>query len=434
MRSLTLLTTTTLSACALAFTPALAASLQGGGPAHPSYIYAAEFTAFNAGETSGKPTFPPYLPNVTSTIGQNAFVLDNFTCIQNASTGANNGACGPGPGTTGNIVQFGASDINLSSAQISIWATESFGQPAAANLIQLPSLGYGLAIPMVNAAMTKNGGATLSDADLCGIFSGKITNFSQITDAGITLTPGTITVVYQSGDADNSFQLTWHLNAVCTSANSAVTFTATSNFASLFTTLPANFVAASGARGAANTLASLSGTTITSAAGYLTPEYTSLFPASPVRLSNNNPSPLFVAALYQGKAKLLPTATNVIAGLAHPATGAALTAPSTPPAGANPVNWVPLISTTSSGYPIVGYTTLLAAQCYSFTDHASSTALTAFLKKHYGTGWVSLQKENGFVPVTKTFLTAIKANILANTNGWNINIGNTTACAELEGR
>jgi ABC-type phosphate transport system substrate-binding protein len=121
--------------------------VQGGGAILPYFDYNAEIAAFNA--TAPKATFTEYLPDVDSAVGLEAFFDDNYTCDKNASSGANGGACS---GTAGgaNAVDFAASDIPVTSTQIAAWAISEFGQYTAANLIQLPALGFGVAIPVVN--------------------------------------------------------------------------------------------------------------------------------------------------------------------------------------------------------------------------------------------------------------------------------------------
>jgi phosphate transport system substrate-binding protein len=383
-----------------------------------------------------------HLANVDSIVGLDGFLRDDFTCDSNASSGANGGHCSgtcPQPSCTPGPVpdDYAASDFQLTAAQVSTWNTSTVGQMAAGNLIQIPSMGYGVAIPVVNSAVTTNGGVTLSDDDLCGIFSGQITDFSQITDAG-TLTPGTITVAYRADSAGTTLTLTSHLNAVCTSANSAIHIQGVQNFATMFTVLnnvpvPGNFIALTGSAGVADYLASLSGTNVTSAIGYLAPDYTSLVTTSPVTLSNGLPSPLLVAGVYQGKARELPTASGIEIALAHPKSGTNLQPPANAFEGAGPTLWIPLIETTSAGYPIVGYTAFDFAQCYQ--NAGVSKGILAFLRAHYGTGSPkTTQIDSGFAPVEAGFRTAIKQHILANTGAWNDNIGNPTACAGLFGR
>jgi phosphate transport system substrate-binding protein len=431
----------------LAVTTGFAASattpvVQGGGAILPYFDYNAEIAAFNT--TSPKATISEYLPFVDSAVGMEAFFDDNYNCDKNASTGANGGACSGTPGGA-NAVDFAASDIPVTSTQIAAWAISEFGQYTAANLIQIPALGFGVAIPVVNKAMKRNGGRAFSDNDLCGIFSGAITNFSQISDV-TGLTPGPITVVYRSDANGTSFVLTDHLNAVCTPDNtkSGVVFQPNATFAQAYTNgansiaLPSNFVGLNHAAGVADYMAGLSGNAVNSAVGYLSPDYTSLITTSSVLLSNGKMSPLVVAAVLENGKPVLPTAAFVAKGLETSLLGERLTPPSTDTDGANPANWTPLIQTTSAGYPIVGYTYLYFAQCYAKPKVAS--AILAFLKTHYlSTATQTTQMNNGFVPVpnapsTAQWRTAITHNILANDSGWNINIENPVACAAIEGR
>jgi phosphate transport system substrate-binding protein len=431
-------------ACAAGFAASAATPIiQGGGAILPFYDYTAEIAAFNA--TPPKAAISEYLPNVDSAVGVEAFLDDDYTCDENASTGANGGACNGIPGGPNNVVDFAASDIRLTSAQIAVWAISRYGQPNEGNLIQLPALGYGVAIPVVNKAMKKNGRFALSDNDLCGIFSGAITDFSQISDV-TGLTPGPITVVYRTDATGTSSVLTNHLAVVCRNSNtkSGVEFLGNATFAQAYTNganaiaLPSNFIGMSGSAGVANYMAGLSGTGVTSAVGYLSPDYTSLITTSSVLLSNGKMSPLVVAALLQNGKPVLPTAAYVTKGLETPVLGTNLTLPVNAEEGSNPSMWAPLIQTTSAGYPLVGYTYLDFAQCYANAKIAAS--ILAFLKTHYGnTAVETTQMNNGFVPVpnapsTAQWRTAIAHDILANDSGWNTNIQNPTACAEMLGR
>jgi hypothetical protein len=428
-------------------------SINGGGASSPAADYAApnngttptsEFSLFNSTYAHAK--FGTYWSNNSGT-GQLAFINNDLTCDINAVTGNNGGACAGTPGGA-NTVHYAASDNALKAAQVSSWATSSFGQSAAGNLIQIPVLGTGTAI-IVNdtnvAGSADNGKIELSDNDLCGIFSGLITNFDQITDSK-TLQPaaGAITFVYRSDSAATSYFITNHLSQVCTTSNTAagVTFTATTTFASLFpsgiTSAIPNAVGQSGNKGVADYLAGLSSSgAVPQAIGYTSPDWTSLTPNSPQRLSNGNPSPLVVAALFNGTKAYTPTTTNIEAGLTHPNGGTNPTPPANATDGANPLKWVPVVPLVTTGYPIVGYGTFDLAQCYQ--NKSISNALIDFFKSHYSTaGYLSIEANNGLVPLSKTkatkFVTAVVDDILGNKSNWNTNIGNATACAGLAGR
>ncbi len=420
------------AALALLSTHSFAAStITGGGSTLAEYDYTTEFPLYNSMTTGAM--FAAYIAS-GSGAGQAAFLLDDLTCDTNKVSGNNGGNCSGPAGAPGNTVDYGASDATLSSTQISAWATYQFGQPAAGNLIQLPSMGVGIAIPVQNSAIKSNGALILQDNDLCGVFSGKITDFSQLSvNKGETApTPGPITVVYRSDGSGTSFLLSNHLSAVCNSGNSNITFTATTTFASLFPngTPPSNFIGEKGSGGVAAELA-----TLPSAMGYISPDFTSIDPNS------NAPShSLIVASVLLGRVAELPTTKNISAGLARPKQGQNLTPPKNAQEGANPALYVPLIQLVGAGYPIVGYTTFDLAQCYA--DPTVAAGIIAFLKDHYtNASYLAIENNNGFVGVSKSgaskFLPVILNHILSNKNthpAWNDDIQDKTACAGLVGR
>ena len=362
------------------------------------------------------------------------FLLDDLTCDINKVNGNNGGNCSGPEGAPGNTVDYAAADSVLSSSQISSWTSFQFGQVAAGNLIQIPSMGVGLAIPVENSAITVNGKLILQDNDLCGVFSGKITDFSQLSvnKGEVTPTPGAITVVYRNDGSAATFLLTNHLSAVCNSGNSNVTFTATTTFQSLFpnSTPPATFIGEKGSSGMEGELVTLS-----SAVGYISPDWTSISPNS------NAPShSLIVAAIVNGKTAELPTTKNITAALARPKLGQNLTPPANAQQGANPALYVPVIQTVSAGYPIVGYSTLDFAQCYA--DPTIPAAIIAYMQDHYTVSqYLTIQANNGLVPVANSgagkFLTVVRQHILSNKNtkpAWNDDIQDKTACKGLAGR
>jgi phosphate transport system substrate-binding protein len=105
----------------------------------------------------------------------------------------------------------------------------------------------------------------------------------------------------------------------------------------------------------------------------------------------------------------------------------------------DPLNWVPAIPTTTAGYPIVGYTTMLLSSCYA--NPAAGSAINAFLKLQYGTGstaYTTIIQNNGFAPLKNTkaskYVTAVENDFLGNTSKYNLNIDNATTCASYPGR
>jgi hypothetical protein len=145
-----------------------------------------------------------------------------------------------------------------------------------------------------------------------------------------------------------------------------------------------------------------------------------------------------VAAVKNGSLPYIPTVADVTNALNHVKLGTTLTPPTTAAAGALPQNWVPLVQTTTLGYPIVGFTTFDFAQCYQ--NATVQASLLAYLKLHYSTNasYASIINNNGFVAIAssgaKAFAPLITGAILSNAKKWNDNIGNATACKGLAGR
>ncbi len=436
-------------ACLSTVSHAQTPAITGGGSTLAQFDYLAEFSVFNP--SGPEATFSTYWESGSGT-GQQAFLLDDLTCDIDKVTGANNSACVGPDGGAGNTVDYGASDATLSSTQISTWATSSFGQSAAGNLIQLPSMGVGIAIPVNNPAISGNGQLTLSDDDLCGIFSGLLTDFSQITDSNTTPAPGPFNVVYRIDGSGTSFLLTSHLSAVCNANNTApnVTFTATTTFATLFPNNGAgvitgdfpNAIGEKGSSGVANEMSGCNGA-VPDALTYLSPDFTKVDPKSDATIgcyiNGSNKSPLVVAAIFNGNNAYIPTVANIKTGLLHPKTGTGqnLTPPANAAEGANPALWVPVEPVVTSGYPIVGYTTFDFAQCYA--SSAVANAIETFLLDHYTTSkYTAFQTKNGFVDLKAShadkFLTVIEQEILANKKKWNDDIEDATACSGLAGR
>lgn len=436
-------------------------TVTGGGSTLAEFDYIAEFATYNAASPAAlyQNTNPnggtnTYWPSGSGT-GQLSFINNDNTC-NSSKVLTGTATCQGGGGA--NAVAYGASDATLSAAQINSWygtngVTEvPYGAAVSGNLIQIPSMGVGVSFPVVNAKVKANGQVALNDNDLCKIFTGGFTNWNQ-TSAAAKLTAGTITVVFRSDSSGTSFLTLNHLATVCTGPSAppaGVTLSATTNFASIFPTTqsgifqkpivisgvtyytPSNFVGQSGSSGIANYLSSLSGTTVTSAIAYLTPDFTTIAPKSNAVLSNGAKSKLVVAGVINASNGIAytPTTTNITTGLGNAATGQNLT----PPAGANlanPTAYVPLIQTTKSGYPVVGYTTFDYAQCYKNAN--IGTSIHTFTIDHYSVAaYKTDQMNNGFIPLISTkaagFYPVIANNILSNAGKQNLNIDNAVAC------
>jgi phosphate transport system substrate-binding protein len=506
-----LLGATALGVVATLSSAAFAQAITAGGATLPQPLYNAEFSAlqtFNVTATPGS-TYAVTYYGVGSGAGQKGFLLNDSSKLTNGSTSA----------PAGLVVAFGGSDAALSNAQYTCWnGTDDSAdgltgcanqQAIAGNLINLPLLGTPVTLAFAPAQLgkisrtnlntskakvtftpiTANGGITLNDDDLCGIFSGKITDWlaaspstssatvdiatkpAVLTGTGVSATaPSPIKVVVRSDGSGTTFLFTQHLAAVCTTANTAtgVTFTAGTTFAKNFpgNTLPSNFVAAAGSGGVAAALQDTA--TNPGAIGYLSPDYTTIAPYSTALVAGSKPT-LIVAKLKNATTgtAVLPNTSSTTAALKAATTGTiydsavkASTAnlSTVTPAPSNPVNWVPLVAKPSTGYPIVGYTTVMFAQCYS--DPTVAAAVKQFISANVDStatpnyilsaGPNLSLANNGFVPMPATMSKVIINRILTNygkpavytakgvlktaATYWNYDIQNPAACAGLAGR
>jgi len=427
-----LMATTLLAGLALcASFPALAQSgygpkiyINGGGAvaSAPLIIYELELV-----DSLLNPNyyFYSYYP-VTSTELQNA-IINNDPTQFGLTAGSEN-------------VDFGATEQPLSTTQISEWSLATTGQVQAGNIIQIPIMGAALAIPVVNSAVYNNGQLALTDPQLCGIFSGKLTNWNQVS---ASIASGPITVVYRTDSSALSYQLTHHLSVVCTTgangnSNFAPNFTPSTLFVNVFPNAKVPSTLFKGIDGLVNSADDLNWDE-NSAIGYISPDWTSLYPYSLADLGNDQHSQLVIAALVGGNnVAYLPTIKNITLGLDNPGAGAY---PTTPPtnaqSAANPTLWLPEIPLTLKGYPIVSYSAMIFPQC--FTSKNTANGLRKLLDLHYvNKTFVFLQQDNGYAQIANTpaaaFQQSVIHNILKNENYWNVDLEDTTSCHGLHGR
>jgi ABC-type phosphate transport system substrate-binding protein len=313
------------------------ADINGGGATLPQPLYQT-LGVLPAG-------FAPYI-GVGSGAGKTAFLNNDYSRLV--------------PGDTSKNVHWAASDSKLTSMELSTYV--SAHGAAWGPLIQIPSAATSIAIPF-----NKNGAANvnLSVGQLCGIFSGRLTDWSQITNAGRT---GQITVVYPRESSGTTELFTRFLNAKCTETG---TFFITTNFASSYSGgLPAGALSANGSL--------LVMTALNAGQGRIT-----------------YMSPAYAASTLAG----LDDATKVaqVAGVSPaPANVKAAIASVPPPANAyraNPNVWVPIFAATynsndpsvvaypPTGYPILGFTNLIFSQCYA--DATQSAQVRGFLSRHF---------------------------------------------------
>ncbi|MBN3770918.1 substrate-binding domain-containing protein [Burkholderia sp. Se-20378] len=358
--------------------------------------------------------------SVGSGAGQNAFLNNQPTYFGSTVTGT---------------VHFANSDAALSTAQLTSYKA---GLGATNGpLIQIPYIVTPITVPVVNGPavtstttpQTTPGQAhsiALNDDDLCGIFSGKLTNWNQVINPETTAaytTNAPIKVIYRTDGSGTTELLTRHLAAVCSTANTAtgVTFADSLTFTASFPggVVPSNFTGASGSSGVRTALSSSTG----AAVAYLSPDYTNTFlaPSSTV-VTPVGALQLPVASLVNkaNGAYYAPTYANATTALGTVTPPGKLTA-------GNPAAWVPAAGNPASGYPVSGTSQIILSQCYA--DATVKTAVHDFLNSHYtNAGFASIVHGNGFDTVPSNFQTAISADFLSNTSGFNLDIGNASVC------
>jgi ABC-type phosphate transport system substrate-binding protein len=393
---------------------------------------------------TGEATLTYY--SVGSGTGQNAFLNNQPTFFGGTPTGA---------------VDFVISDAALTTSQVTGYTRTATDGP----LIQVPYIITPITIPLVNApAVTSTTtpqtspnnahSMALNDDDLCGIFSGKLSNWNAVTNPEKNTTypasAGAIQVIYRTDGSGTTELLTRHLANVCTTANTApnVTFVDSLMFTDSFVRRPGGipaapaFVGANGSAGVRAALLSIGTSSGSPAAvAYLGPDYANGFLAtkSTVVTPTTSQVQLSVASLKNafatGQPIVAPTAANATA-----AVRTAIFVP-LPAALSDPTAWVPAapnpgdapstaylaLAKPAAGYPISGTSQIIVSQCYK--DATVGQAMHDFLNDHYNNAaFISVVQGNGFDPVPGTFPTAITHYFLIGTTA-NLNINNATACA-----
>ncbi|HCT25072.1 MAG TPA: alkaline phosphatase [Stenotrophomonas sp.] len=317
--------------------------------------------------------------------------------------------------TTG-TVHFAGSDSVLSSTELSTY-NSTYNVSGDTNrygaLVQIPSVATSVTIPFNKAGSAID----LSVTQICGIFSGKITDWSSIDSAR----SGSIQVVYRGESSGTSELLARFLTTACQPAdvsgttlkltNGVPAFSVQSTFANLFTTVPSNFIAAPATGGTAlyNAVYATDGRV-----GYVGPDVIpSLTDATKVaKVKGFSPDEVSVQATLE---------------TAAPPTGAA---------AENPANWVPVFGNPSAGYPIAGYTNFVFGQCYKNATVGAN--VRGFLTRHYGSVVVNGEEQgpndaairaHKFIPLTKAWRDAVRARFATATNAGAVN--NPSTCSGI---
>ncbi|MBN5029726.1 substrate-binding domain-containing protein [Stenotrophomonas maltophilia] len=317
--------------------------------------------------------------------------------------------------TTG-TVHFAGSDSVLSSTELSTY-NSTYNVSGDANrygaLVQIPSVATSVTIPFNKAGSAID----LSVTQICGIFSGKITDWSSIDSAR----SGSIQVVYRGESSGTSELLARFLTTACQPAdvsgttlkltNGVPAFSVQSTFANLFTTVPSNFIAAPATGGTAlyNAVYAADGRV-----GYVGPDVIpSLTDATKVaKVKGFSPDEVSVQATLE---------------TAAPPSGAA---------AENPANWVPVFGNPSAGYPIAGYTNFVFGQCYKNATVGAN--VRGFLTRHYGSVMVNGVEQgpndaairaHKFIPLTKAWRDAVRTRFATASNAGAVN--NPSTCSGI---
>ena len=403
MKKFLLGSTAALAGLAAAAAAQAQTAITGGGSTLASPTYLSEFSLFQ-GSNDSYDFSDAYTPE-----GSGAA---QASVINNAPAG----------------FDFGASDATINATQLSTYNGAQAG--TAGLLIEIPMIGTSITLPLNLPTVTSDTSVSLTDAQVCGIFSGKFTTWSAAGVGGLSGASNNITVGYRGDNSGTSFLFTQHLAAVCTPSTSAVTFTATQSFASVFASngvaVPSNFhssisgsTTTTGSPAVQYTVANTSG-----GVGYLSPDYTQI--ATSPKLASGVAQAPYVAEVNG----VQPTASN---------TGTALQGGVPVPLNAadgsfntsDPNSFIPVAAAPTSGYPIVGYTTWLLPQCFS--TPAVASALKSFLTTHYSSAsFKAIYNASGFSTVSPSVANTISKDYLAGSASSVIGTGSN--CSGKAGR
>lgn len=353
-----------LTVAALASAQAMAAT--GGGASLPAKLYKGSANSILPANFSYAVT--------GSGIGKSAFLTNT-----------------PGQfGTTG-VVDFAGSDSVLSASEITTYDT-NFGA-GYGPLIQLPSVATSVAIPYKKAGQTT---LNLTTTQLCDALSGAKTTWGDLLSNNPAADPTPIRVVYRSTSSGTTEILSRHLNTICP-GKFAVNTTFTKARLPADSAVPSNWVGVAFTEEVVPAVNLVDGSI-----GYVGPD-------------GANASSNAVVARVNG---VQPTSANV---------NTALSSAPLPVDPTKPAQWVPVVASPASGYPIVAYTNFIFGQCYK--DAAVAADVRAFLTTHYSSpGNNVATAAHNFIPVPVTWKNAVTANFITNTSGNNLDINNTNVC------
>lgn len=213
------------------------------------------FGAFAASGTAKAPTPDiSYCQTGSGTGRKTLYGLSGFVA-SNACTDYSASSKGFGA-PAGVDLAFSASDAPLNATEYAAFLTN---RTAKVEPVQIPAVAGAIAVIYNPGTSGATGQVILTESQICQIFAGQITNWSQL--GAYASQP--ITLVYRSDDSGTSFNFTNHLSAVCPTAipNAVSTFVTASNYAATTggNTVPTSAVGASGNGGVVNTVLATAG-------------------------------------------------------------------------------------------------------------------------------------------------------------------------------
>jgi ABC-type phosphate transport system substrate-binding protein len=375
--------------CGVLCTQAALADINGGGSTLPQALY----------QTSGVLTagFTPY---IGMDLGRDkaAFLRNDYSLWV--------------PGSTGKSVHWAASESKLSTSELSGYLNAHYFDWGP--LIQVPSAATTVAIPF-----NKPGSAAvdLSVNELCGVFSGRVNRWEQISGAERS---GPITLVYPAGSHGTTELLTRFLNARC---QETYPFMVTTSLANAYPYgPPMGAVAANSSMQIMQEINARTGSI-----GYVGPTYAA---ATPAGLDDATRVARVGKDVANNISGISPAPANIADAISS------LMLPALADRG-NPDKWIPVFGRAGvpgvvpypeSGYPILGFTHLIFSQCYA--DATQTTQVRDFFTRHFAhlasKNNDEVIKAKGLVPLPHSWKAVVRSTFLSASNP--LSIGNPNAC------
>ncbi|WP_074046856.1 substrate-binding domain-containing protein [Orrella dioscoreae] len=257
-------------------------------------------------------------------------------------------------------------------------------------VVQVPYMVATVTFPYRNSGISD---LNLTDAQICAIFSGNITNWSQLVSGA----SGTIDLVYRIDESGTTEIMARFLSSQC-----AQNFQVSNNFAQVMSNvggIRANWIGVHGGRNMALVTKQAQGRL-----GYVA--------ASHVDVNDNAQ-----VARVRG---VLPSLLSTTLMQAH-----VTSSPPSPPQWEHPLAWSPEFSfpPVPGAYPVMGYGNLTIGQCYE--DESTAEAVAALLAGILASD--QLLREHQALPLFAAWKNAINMAFLTPTS--ELAIGNAVTCS-----